>query len=377
MALPRRITDLSRLEWIQFAEALGHRGYRGEQIFEWVHGKGQNDPSEFSNIPADLRSAVSSDLRWGDPVVQWNEDRKSTTDKLLLSLEGGDGVEAVLINEESRTTVCLSSQVGCPVACRFCASGLLGLKRNLTTGEILDQYHSIRRRSQAQGRRISNIVMMGMGEPLLNYDAVLKALDILHDPKGPGIGARHLTISTVGLRKGVERLLQDSRPYSLAFSLHAPNDQLREHLVPFEGAMSVRELVEAAEAYLSVKGREVTFEYVLLDGVNTSPAQAAELAQLLRGVQATVNLIPYNENPGLPFRRPEMRVVDEFVNRLRAARIKVSVRKRKGNSILAACGQLRLRELRGGPAEAPATSPAAGTRASKRRSPPESTADPS
>lgn len=351
MAPPRRIPDLTRRELREIASKAGERPFRAGQIFEWVHGRGVLDPAGWSNVPKPLRDLIRRDFPGPAPRPVWTEDPKSTTDKLYMAY-GDDGVEAVLIHEDARTTVCLSSQMGCPVGCRFCASGLLGLKRNLTTGEILEQFHEARARSLAKGKRVSNIVMMGMGEPLLNYDAVMDALDVLHDPAGGGIGARHIAISTVGLRKGVERLLSDNRPYTVAFSLHAPDDALRRELIPFPGAMDVAELAAAARAYLEGKGREVTFEYVLLHGVNSTPAHARRLADLLRGVRCTVNAIPYNPNPGLDFQRPPPAVVDAFVEILRSRRVRVSVRKRKGGDILAACGQLRLRRLADGSAPA-------------------------
>lgn len=340
----RRITDLTRAEVRTFVEDHGQRSFRGDQVFEWVHGKGVYDPRDMSNLPRDLKDGFLDELDCSPPRVTWKTDQGSTTDKLFMQLDDGDGVEAVLINEGTRTTVCLSSQVGCPVACRFCASGLLGLRRNLTRGEILDQFHEARRRSMLDGRRITNVVMMGMGEPMLNYQPVVSALDVLNDPKGGGIGARHLTISTIGLKKGVDKLKQEGKQYTLAFSLHAPDDLTRRDLIPFEGAMTVGEITEAARDYLEDTGREVTFEYVLLDGTNATPRHARQLGDLLKGVRGTVNLIPYNENPGLDFGRPSPATVDRFADILRSRRVKVSVRKRKGNKILAACGQLRLRE---------------------------------
>jgi 23S rRNA (adenine2503-C2)-methyltransferase len=343
MPPPRRITDLDRRDFRAVAESLGLQSFRGDQAYRWVMERGVRDPARMSNLPAAFRDELAKRFDVSEPDMTWQGDDASTTDKLFLRLEGGDGVEAVLIMEGERTTACLSTQLGCPVACQFCASGLLGLKRNLTRGEILDQFLEVRRRAAEKGRRVSNIVMMGMGEPMLNYAAVIGALEIINDPWGGGIGARHITISTIGLAKGVERLATEGKQYTLAFSLHAPDDELRARLIPFPGRMSIDEMVQAARHYLEDTGREVTFEYVLLDGVNASPAQARQLARTLQGVRGTVNLIPYNENPGLDFRRPSPEAVDAFAGILRHAGIKVSVRKRKGHRILAACGQLRLR----------------------------------
>jgi 23S rRNA (adenine2503-C2)-methyltransferase len=355
---PPRITARSRAAWVAFAEAQGEKAYRGRQVFQWVVGRGVRDPALMTDLPRGFRESVAAAHDSTAPLARWSSDSASGTEKLLMPLSGGDAVEAVLILEPTRTTACLSSQAGCPVACRFCASGLLGLRRNLDAGEILDQFMELRQRAAGMGRRVSHIVMMGMGEPLLNYPAVVQALGAIHDPEGGGIGARHLTISTVGLEKGVERLLQDRLPYTLAFSLHAPTDELRRSLIPFEGALDIAGLVGAARRYLEVKGREVTFEYVLLHEVNDRPEHARALVARLRGVRATVNLIPYNENPGLPFGRPPPADIDAFAASLRAGGLKVTVRKRKGHRILAACGQLRLQSLPDG--EAAVQPPLAG-----------------
>lgn len=344
-ALPR-ITDLTHSQFRALAEEHGIRAFRGDQAYEWVMKKGVRNPDDMSNLPKPFRDVLREKLDCKDPNVSWSDDPESTTDKLFMQLPDGDGVEAVLICEGRRTTVCLSSQVGCPVGCTFCASGLLGLRRNLSAGEILDQFIEVRKRARTMDRRISNVVMMGMGEPLLNYDALVHALDVLNDPKAGGIGARHLTVSTIGLGKGIKRLAQEGKQYTLAVSLHAPDDQTRTELIPFPGALSIAELMDAAHEYLRDTGREVTFEYVLLEGVNASAKHAKQLADLLKGVRCTVNLIPYNENPGLPFRRPTPGAIDRFEAILRSRRIKVAVRKRKGHKILAACGQLRLRQGR-------------------------------
>ncbi|MEE2711414.1 MAG: 23S rRNA (adenine(2503)-C(2))-methyltransferase RlmN [Planctomycetota bacterium] len=349
-ALPR-ITDLTHAQFRDLAEAHGVRPFRGDQAYEWVMKKGVRQPDDMSNLPKPFRDVLWEKLDCKDPVTKWSNDPQTTTDKLYMGLPDGDGVEAVLICDGRRTTVCLSSQVGCPVGCTFCASGLLGLRRNLSAGEILDQFIEARKRARSLDRRISNVVMMGMGEPLLNYDAVVHALEVLNDPEAGGIGARHITVSTVGLGKGVKRLAQEGKQYTLAFSLHAPDDETRSELIPFPGVLSIAELMDSAHEYLRDTGREVTFEYVLIEAVNASAKHAKHLADLLKGVRCTVNLIPYNENPGLPFRRPTPGSIDRFEAILRSRRIKVAVRKRKGHEILAACGQLRLRERRATSAE--------------------------
>jgi 23S rRNA (adenine2503-C2)-methyltransferase len=304
------------------------------------------DPAKMSDLSASFRERIASayDAR-PTRIVRREADPGSSTDKVLLEVGPGEAVEAVLIVEGDRSTICLSTQVGCPVRCGFCASGLLGLKRNLTRGEILEQYLELAGAAAREGRRITNVVVMGMGEPMLNVRNLLDALAILNSPEGPNLGARHITVSTVGVKKGLDQFMQETRQYTLAFSLHAPNDALRSRIVPFPAAMPVAAMVEAAKEYLARKGREVTFEYVLLDGVNASPSHARELGRLLRGVQATTNLIPFNEVPEVPFRRPSDRAVDAFAATLRREGVKTTVRKRKGHDIAAACGQLRLRDL--------------------------------
>lgn len=338
-----RITDLGLEDLARLAAECGHRPFRARQVRGWILGRGVTDPAEMTDLPLSFREHLREHTHFDPPTGTWSRDPSSQTEKLLLNLRDGRSVEAVLIMEGRRTTVCLSSQVGCPVGCRFCASGLMGLDRNLTSGEIVDQFLAVRARARELDRRLSNVVMMGMGDPMLNLAAVLRALEDLNDSQGAGIGARRITISTVGLEKGLRRLAGVGRQYTLALSLHAPDDALRRELVPFPGALGVEALMRTARDWLRDTGREVTFEYVLLQGINDAPGQARALAGLLQGVRGSVNLIPYNENPGLPFRRPDPAAVRRFAAILRREGLQVSQRKQKGDAILAACGQLRLR----------------------------------
>jgi 23S rRNA (adenine2503-C2)-methyltransferase len=348
-----RLTELSAAEARSLATECGAKPFHGDELRKWIFKRFVLSPTEMTNLPAAFRTELARrfDSR-PTRAVRKEDDPGSTTEKLLLEVGAGETVECVLINEDERTTLCLSTQVGCPVRCGFCASGLFGLKRNLTTGEIIEQYAELARRAAGLGRRVSNVVVMGMGEPMLNTTALLPALAAINDPEGFGLGARHITVSTVGVRKGLEKFMAEPRQYTLAFSLHAPNDALRAEIVPFPAAMTIAEILAAARAYLDDKGREVTFEYVLLEGVNCGREHADELVRLLRGVRGTVNLIPFNVVPEQPFRRPSDAVIDAFAARLRAGGIKTTVRKRKGHDIAAACGQLRLRDAaqRGGPA---------------------------
>lgn len=342
-----RLSEITREEARRLAVASGAKPFHGDELWRWIVGRFALAPSRMTNLPAAFRAALEGSF---DPrpsrVSAVERDPGSTTEKTLLDVGPGESVECVLIMEDDRTTLCLSTQVGCPVACGFCASGLFGLKRNLTRGEILEQYYVLAARAAELGRRPTNVVVMGMGEPMLNATNLLSALATLNDEDGVGLGARHITVSTVGVRKGLDRFVAEPRQYSLAFSLHAPNDELRRRIVPFPAALSIAELLDAARAYLEVKGRETTFEYVLLDGVNASAREAEELARLLKGTRGTTNLIPYNEVPETAFRRPSDATIDAFAEILRRRGIKTTVRKRKGHDIAAACGQLRLREGR-------------------------------
>jgi 23S rRNA (adenine2503-C2)-methyltransferase len=262
------------------------------------------------------------------------------TCKLLVRLGDGQVIECVLLPEADRRTVCVSTQVGCGMGCVFCASGLGGVVRNLTPAEIVEQLLHARNLLPAD-ERLTHIVVMGMGEPLANLDALLEALALATAPQGLGIGARHVTISTVGLPVRIRQLADLGKQYHLAVSLHAPNDELRNRIVPTNEKTGLAAILEAADYFYHQTGRQVTYEYVLLRDVNDQPAQAAELARLLRGRQAHVNLIPFNDVAGLPYRRLTQQALTDFVAILRQNGISVKVRKRKGADIDAACGQLR------------------------------------
>jgi 23S rRNA (adenine2503-C2)-methyltransferase len=262
------------------------------------------------------------------------------THKLLVQLYDGNTVECVLIQEPPRRTACISTQVGCGMGCVFCASGLYGVVRNLTTGEILEQLVRLRNLTPPDGR-LSNIVVMGMGEPLANLDNLIEALDVAGRKDGLNIGARHITISTVGLPAKIRRLADLDRQYHLAVSLHAPNDRLRTRIVPTNENTGIKEILAAADYFFEKTGRQVTYEYVLLGGLNDGVREARELATLLQGRKAHVNLIPFNDVEGLPYRRPMEESLAGFIDELRRAGVSVKVRKRKGAEIDAACGQLR------------------------------------
>jgi 23S rRNA (adenine2503-C2)-methyltransferase len=279
--------------------------------------------------------------------VERHQVASDDTHKLVLRLHDGGMVECVLIQDEGRATACISTQVGCGMGCVFCASGLNGVVRNLTVGEILEQLVRLRNLTDPnttnpdRAPRLTHIVVMGMGEPLANLDNLLAALAVAGDKHGLGIGARHITISTVGLPAKIRRLADLGKQYHLAVSLHAPNDPLRTRIVPTNDKTGIPAILDAADYFFDQTGRQVTYEYVVLGGLNDRPEHARQLAGLLAGRKAHVNLIPWNDVDGLPYHRPHDDDLRRFIDTLRRAGVSVKVRKRKGSEIDAACGQLR------------------------------------
>jgi 23S rRNA (adenine2503-C2)-methyltransferase len=341
----RLLLDLSLEELETELESLGEPAYRARQVWEWVWKHLATDFAVMTNLPAALRESLSERFLLDPFSVLARESDDEGTEKVLLGLADETSIEAVLIREEDRRTVCISTQVGCPVGCTFCATGQMGFVRNLSAGEIAGQVLYFARSLKEKGERVTHVVVMGMGEPLLNYEATLKALLNLNDPRGFGLGARRITLSTVGVVPGILRLAQEGRQFNLAISLHAPDDELRKELVPLAAHWPIAQVLSAAEAYSVATGRRVTFEYVLLGGVNDSLKHARKLAALLRGKLAHVNLIPFNPAPGLPFRRPDEGQVELFRRELLAHNIDVTVRRSRGIRIQAGCGQLRSRVL--------------------------------
>jgi 23S rRNA (adenine2503-C2)-methyltransferase len=323
------------------AERLGERRYRGRQIARWVYQHGAGAVTEMTDLPQAFRARLAAGAKIGAlRLCRTDESPDGSTTKYLVALEDEQTIECVLMRfADGRRTACISTQVGCAMGCAFCATGLSGLSRNLSAAEILSQAVLIR--TQA-GVRLSNIVFMGMGEPLANYAATLRAARLLAAPYGCGIGMRHLTISTVGLVPQIRRLAQERLQLTLAVSLHAPTDDLRNRLVPVNHRYPLTDLLDACREYVAVTGRRITFEYVLIDGVNDGMSEARALGALLRGVHCHVNLIPLNPVPGIPFRRPPIPRVQAFAGTLRDAGMPVTVRIERGVDIQAACGQLKL-----------------------------------
>ncbi|HEY1067925.1 MAG TPA: 23S rRNA (adenine(2503)-C(2))-methyltransferase RlmN, partial [Pirellulales bacterium] len=307
-----------------------------------------------------LREKLARDFHLWATTITHRHVSADSTEKLLLQMHDGHRIECVLLKEQGRRAICISTQVGCAMGCVFCASGLEGVVRNLTTGEILEQILRLDRLLPAE-ERLSHIVVMGMGEPLANLDRLLPALAWASSPDGLGIGGRKITISTVGLTKALDRLADMDLPYHLAVSLHAPNDELRRELVPVSKNIGIDAVLASADRYFSVTGRRVTYEYVLLAGVNDQPQHARELADLLGHRNAFVNLIPFNAVEGLPFKDPSEHAVKRFLQILESEGVQVHVRKRKGDRINAACGQLRRSKLQAAePAVVPLTLGGAG-----------------
>lgn len=333
-----------------WAEANGLPTYRRRQVRRWLFEKRAAGWRDMSDLPKALRNRLAVELPIWSTRIARETAAADGTEKLLLSLAGGGQVECVLLREgpapagggtgPGRVTFCVSSQVGCGMGCVFCASGIGGVERNLTAGEIVEQLLLLQRRL-AFGERLSHIVMMGMGEPLANLNNVLTALGEASRGDGLGVSARRITISTVGLPGAIRRLAELDCRYRLAISLHAPNDDLRSQIVPTNGTAGVRAILDAADDYYARSKRRLTFEYVLLAGVNDRPQHAQELARLLAGRHALVNVIPYNPVEGLPYRTPSSGAQQAFRRELTAAGVAVQFRHRKGDKINAACGQLR------------------------------------
>jgi len=316
--------------------------FHARQVFRWVFDRRAESFAEMTDLPRRLRDALARDWTVLQGELAHHGVAPDGTDKLLIALRDGKRVECVLMAEDDRRTVCISSQVGCGMGCVFCASGLRGVERNLTTGEILEQVLRLRN-LLPEGERITNLVVMGMGESLANLDNLIPALDRLCSPDGLGLGQRRITISTVGLPDKMRKLAEMDRQYHLAVSLHAAIPEVRDRLVPINARVGLDAVMEAADGYFHRSGRQVTFEYVLLGGLNDRREDAEALGRLLAGRKSHVNLIPYNVVEGLPFRRPSDTTISRFVALVRSFGVSVSVRKTKGREIDAACGQLRRR----------------------------------
>jgi len=333
------LAELERAELETFVASLGAPRFHARQIFRWIYRRGVTDFASMTDLPVSLRAELAARAVVSAPEVRARDVSQDGTVKFLLALGDGRLIEAVYIPETPKHTFCLSTQVGCAMRCAFCLTGRMGWLRNLTAGEIVGQVRVLARDTDRLARPF-NIVLMGMGEPLHNYDATMKALRILADPHGFAVPPRRMTLSTVGVLPALERLAAEPLMPNLAVSLHATTEELRARLVPVGRKYGLADLVEACRKFPLPRRRRITFEYVLLAGVNDTPADARRLAALLAGLRAKVNLIPLNEAPAIPFARPSDARVNAFAKILAARRVTVSVRKSRGRDIRAACGQL-------------------------------------
>ena len=345
----RGLLDLSDAELLAWLAAHGQPTMRARQLRRWVVVGRATSFEQMTDLPRALREELADEFVPLATTIDSHLRSSDDTHKLLLRLHDGQRVECVLMKEAERRTVCVSTQVGCGMGCVFCASGLEGVVRNLTPSEILEQLLHCRN-LLSEAERLSHVVVMGMGEPLANFDNLLEALAVAASPQGLALSARHITVSTVGLPVKIRYFADLDLRYHLAVSLHAPNDELRNTIVPTNDKTGIHAILEAADYFQDRTGRQVTYEYVLLREVNDQREHAVELARLLRGRQSHVNLIPFNDVVGLAYRRPMEQTLNDFVAVLRGAGVSVKVRKRKGADIDAACGQLRRSALKHGAA---------------------------
>jgi 23S rRNA (adenine2503-C2)-methyltransferase len=337
------LKDLLREELRAFIAREGEPAYRGDQLFGWIYKARATTFEAMTDLPKRLRERLPAVASLDAPAVAAAPRSVDGTEKLLLRLADGLAIESVLIPDEDRTTLCVSTQVGCALACRFCATGDMGFTRNLATHEVVDQFLIADGRARAGGRHVTNVVLMGMGEPLLNPEATAKALKILSDPKGVGLSPHRITLSTVGILPRMVPFIEETG-VQLAVSLHAPTEELRGELMPIERKYPLSDLLATLRENAERLRGKVTFEYALLGDVNDAPEQARELARRLRGIPAKVNLIPFNPHAGSPYRRPSDERIDRFRRELLACGTDAYVRRSRGLDIAAACGQLALVE---------------------------------
>ena len=346
--------DLTPERLAQQVSDWGMPSFRAKQILQWVYRHNIIDPQAMTNIPAHERDLLSQRLCFLKGSIVHHQQATDGTQKLLVDWsmpmatsdvalpmlsQSDTQTECVMIPAQARRTACISSQIGCPVGCKFCASGLGGLDGNLTTGQIVEQVWQLNQLPQVD--RISNVVFMGMGEPLSNFDAVTGALRTLNADWGLGIAARRITVSTVGLPAQIRRLAELEMPITLAISLHAPNDEIRRQIIPWAQFVSMDQLIDAGRFYFDRTGREVTLEYILLGQLNDQPEHAHALAKVAQRLRSHINLIQYNEVAGLPYRRPQTQDVEQFQAILRGHHVNTHIRASRGRDIAAACGQLR------------------------------------
>lgn len=339
--------SLPKLE--ELVLSLGEKKFRATQLFKWIYKRNVSNFDEMSDISKTFREKLKSDFCLQKPKIFTIQKSKDGTVKLLVELEDGDKVETVLMRYNYGNVACVSSEVGCNMGCAFCASGLLKKKRELTVSEILGQVLVLNDilAEEGKGERISHVVVMGTGEPFDNYDNVMDFIRILNHPHGLEIGARHITVSTCGIVPKIYDYAKEGLQINLAISLHAPNDEIRHKIMPISRVYPLEDLMNAVKYYEKTAGRRVTFEYILLKGINDSKENAKELAKLIKGTLAYVNLIPYNEVNEMKYRRSDEKSVHEFLDTLMKNGVTATIRKEFGSDIDAACGQLRAKDEKG------------------------------
>jgi len=335
------IYGIKREELENYFLDIGEKKFKATQIYEWLYEHKVNSFDEMTNIKKELREKLKKDFSFDLITIQKKQEDKLTK-KYLFKLHDGNFVEAVLMKHDYGLSICISSQVGCNMGCAFCESGRLKKVRDLGTYEMVEQIMLV---EKDINQRISSIVIMGIGEPLDNYDKVMSFIRIVNDPKGLAIGIRHITLSTCGLIPKIKELEKENMQINLAISLHAPNNELRNKLMPVNKAYPLKDLIETIKEYIEKTNRRVTIEYIMLKGVNDNKNCAYELAKLLKGLNVYVNLIPYNETNHIEFKRTSKAQILEFYDILKKEKINVTIRKEFGSNIDAACGQLRSKEV--------------------------------
>ncbi len=333
---------LDKLEKL-LMEEYGQKKYRATQLFKWIYEKRCSDFNQMSDISLKFKEVLNNEFNLNKPEIFKKQVSKDGTIKLLLKLEDGEMVETVLMRYNYGNVACVSSEVGCNMGCAFCASGFLKKKRDLTTAEMVGEILILDEllKSEGENKKVTHVVVMGTGEPFDNYDNVLDFVRILNHPYGFAIGARHITVSTCGLTEGIRKYANEGLQINLAISLHAPNDQIRNKLMPISLKYNIEELMDAVRYYEKQAGRRVTFEYILLKGINDRKEDAIELAKLIKGTLAYVNLIPYNPIKELIYQRSDESSVHNFLDTLTKSGVTATIRKEFGTDIDAACGQLR------------------------------------
>lgn len=342
------IYDLTYEQLKEWVQAQGESGFRADQIFDWLYVKRAGSFEAMSNLSKAMRERLNEDFRFAGLKESARYESKDGTVKFLFELHDGHTIETVIMKHQYGNSLCVTTQVGCRIGCTFCASTLGGLKRNLTAGEIVAQVVKAQQMLDARGERISSIVVMGIGEPLENYEALMAFIHIVNHPKGLKIGQRHITVSTSGIVPNIYLFANEKTQVGLAISIHAPNDELRSKLMPVNRRYPFSELMEACRYYIRTTGRRLTFEYALIGNVNDRPEHAEELSRVLHGMLCHVNLIPVNHVPERKYERTPKKDIFQFKDILERNKISVTIRREQGHDIEAACGQLRAKHMESG-----------------------------